>query len=193
MAPPDDDNVGGGQRGAAGNAGGNGGNAVVDRLKSLELGGLSSFDPKEDPTTLCARWKRWKRAFNLYVKSRGVSDEGQKVALMLHTGGMALQEVFYSLAEEDADLSLAESIKVLDEHFVPTANIPFERHLLTVDQYVCRLRQKSLSCDFEKVDEAIRDQLIEKCRDARLRRKFLEKAGNAKLKEMQDGSCIRGS
>ena len=49
MAPPDDDNVGGGQGGAAGNAGG-----VVDRLKSLEMGGLSSFDPKGDPTTLCA-------------------------------------------------------------------------------------------------------------------------------------------
>ena len=102
MAPPDDDNVGGGQGGVLGNAGGNGGNAVVDRLKSLELGGLSSFDPKGDPTMLCVSWKRWKRAFNLYVKSRVVSDKGQKVPLMLHTGGMALQEVFYSLAEEDA-------------------------------------------------------------------------------------------
>ena len=112
MAPPDDDNVGGGQGGAAGNAGGNGCNVVVDRLKSLELGGLSSFNPKGDPTTLCAGWKRWKKVLNLYVKSRGVSDEGQKVVLMLHTGGMALQELFYSLAEEDSDLSLAESIKV---------------------------------------------------------------------------------
>ena len=74
MAPPDDDNVGGGQGGAAGNAGG-----VVDRLKSLELGGLSSFDPKGDPTTLCASWKRWKRVFNLYVKSRGVSMRDRKL------------------------------------------------------------------------------------------------------------------
>ena len=123
MVPPDDNNVGGGQGGAAGNAGGNGSNAVVNGPKSLELGGLSSFDPKGDPTMLCARWKQWKRVFNLYVKSRGVSDEGQKVALMLHTGGMALQEVFYSLAEEDADLLLAESIKVLDEHFVPMASL----------------------------------------------------------------------
>ena len=62
----------------------------------MELGVLSSFDPKGDPTMLCVRWKRWKRAFNLYVKSRGVSDEGQKVALMLgafhlvrtHLGGV---------------------------------------------------------------------------------------------------------
>ena len=43
MALPDDDNVGGGQGGEAGNAGGNGGKTVVDRLKSLELGGLSSL------------------------------------------------------------------------------------------------------------------------------------------------------
>ena len=50
MALLDDNNVGGGQGGAVGNAGGNGGKAVVDRLKSLELGGLSSFDPKGGPT-----------------------------------------------------------------------------------------------------------------------------------------------
>ena len=57
-----------------------------------------------------------------------MSDEREKVALMLHTGGMALQEVFYSLAEESADLLLTGSLKVLNEHFVSTANIPFERH-----------------------------------------------------------------
>ena len=74
------------------------------------------------------------------------------------------------------------------------ANIPVKQHLFrqleqqvdeTVDQFVCQLQQKSLSCDFADVNEAIRDQLIEKSSDARLRLKFLEKAGNAKLKEMQ--------
>ena len=49
----------------------------------------------------------------------------------------------------------------------------------------CRLRQKAITCEFEKVDEAIRDQLIERCRDSRLRRKFLEKS-NATLKDLQD-------
>ena len=157
MAPPDDDNMGGGQGGAAGNAGGNGGDVAVDRLKSLESGELSSFDPKRDQTMLCGRWKRWKRAFSLYVKYMGVSDVGQKVALMLHTGGIALQEVFYSLADEETYLLLAEIIKV-----VLTVNIPFKWHLFckleqqvdkTVDQFVCRLQQKLLSCDFADIDE----------------------------------------
>ena len=44
---------------------------------------------------------------------------------------------------------------------------------------------KSDFCEFENVDEAIRDQHIERCRDPRLRRKFLEKP-NATLKDLQD-------
>ena len=54
-----------------------------------------------------------------------------------------------------------------------------------MDQFVCRLRQKAIACEFENADGAIRDQLIERCRDPRLRRKFLEKA-NATLKDLQD-------
>ena len=83
---------------------------------------------------------------------------------------------------------------MLDDYFVPKVNVPFERHLFkqmsqivgeTVDQSVCRLRQKAITCDFPNVDEAIRDQLIEKCGNAKLRRKFLEKA-NTNLKDLQD-------
>ena len=54
-----------------------------------------------------------------------------------------------------------------------------------VDQFVCRPKQKALTCGFGNVDETIRDQLIEKCRDGRLRRKFLEKS-NATFKDLQD-------
>ena len=62
--------------------------------------------------TVCALEKQ-KRAFSLCIKSRGVSDEGQKVAptSMFHTGVMTLQEVLYSLVAKDADLLLSESIK----------------------------------------------------------------------------------
>ena len=76
-------------------------------------------------------------------------------------------------------------------------NLPFERHLFrkmeqaqneTVDQFVPRLRQKAISCGFGNVDEAIRDQIIEKCRSMHLRRKFLEKLGNILLKDLQQGS-----
>ena len=73
---------------------------------------------------------------------------------------------------------------MLDNYFAPQLNIPFERHRLRqmeqamgewVDQLVCLLRQKAISCEFVNVDEAIREQLIERCRDLKLGRKFLRK------------------
>ena len=58
----------------------------------LEVCGLPCFDPKGEPNSLSVRWKRWKRAFNLYVASKGVTNEGQKVTLLLHSGSIELQE-----------------------------------------------------------------------------------------------------
>ena len=87
----------------------------------------------------------------------------------------------------------AESMALLDNYFTPQLNVPFERHQFremeqasgeSVDQFVCRLRQKAISCEFENVDEAIRDKLIERCRDPRLCCKLLEKT-NATLKGLQ--------
>ena len=47
------------------------------------------------------------------------------------------------------------------------------------------MRQKAITSEFENVHGATRDQLVERCRDPRLRRKFLEKA-KATLKILQD-------
>ena len=54
-----------------------------------------------------------------------------------------------------------------------------------VDHFVSRLRQKAATCEFGNVEDAIRDQLLEKCSDSKLRRKFLERV-NASLKDLQD-------
>ena len=68
----------------------------------LEDRGLPCFDVKGEASI---RWKRWKRAFNLYVASKGVTNAGQKVVLLLHSGGIELQEIYYTLASEDQDTS----------------------------------------------------------------------------------------
>ena len=70
-------------------------------------------------------------------------------------------------------------VKSLDSYFIPKINVPFERRVSRqmkqqshekVDQFVCRLRQGAITCEFLNVDETIRDQRIEKYRDGRLRR-----------------------
>ena len=78
------------------------------------------------------------------------------------------------------------TLKILDDYFIRKANVPFEKHLFrlisqsseeTVDQFVCRLRQRAASCDVgEREEEYIRDQLIDKCYSAKLRRKLKKMA-----------------
>ena len=87
-----------------------------------------------------------------------------------------------------------DCVQRLNEHLAPQLNIPFERHTFrqiqqlpteTFDQFVARLRQKATSRGFAKVEEAIRDQVIERGSSNHLRRKCLEKSGNIPLNEMQ--------
>ena len=69
--------------------------------------------------------------------------------------------------------------------------MPFERHFFrqiaqvgdeTVDQFVCRLRQRAASCNFGVLeDDYIRDQVIDKCYSSHLRRKFLKQEGSLTL------------
>ena len=122
----------------------------------------------------------------IYLTSKGVTSDKQKVAL-IHTGGIDFQDVYYTLVSETEEKAFAETIKTLDDYFTPKANATFERHFCcVVDQFVCRLQQKAVSCEFGDVDEAICDQLIDCCRSSNLRRKFLEKTGTVTLKNLQD-------
>ena len=175
----------------------NSGGTTVKQV--FEVRGLPCFDPKGEPNSLSVRWKRWKRAFNLYVTSKGVTNEGQKVALLLHSGGMELQEIYYTLVPEDQETTFNNCLAALDNYFTPKVNVPFERHVFrqmqqlegeTIDQFVCRLCQKAISCEFPDVNEAIRDQIIKKCRDPKLRRKFLEKASDATLTVLQETARV---
>lgn len=115
---------------------------------------------------------------------KGVANDTQKRALLLDVAGMGMQEIYFTLAGEDGDASFEATLKVLDDYFVPIANISFERHLFrqisqgigeTIDQFVYRLRQRAATCDFgANEDDYLLDQLIDKCYSSQLRWKFLE-------------------
>ena len=64
---------------------------------------------------------------------------------------------FTSLVADAESATFEVTVKVLDDYFVPKANVPFERHLFrqivqeseeTVDQFVCRLCQRAINCEF---------------------------------------------
>ena len=78
---------GGENDGASGSSSGtsssSGGTSVA-----LDDGYLKPFSPKGEPHSLSQRWKKCKRAFNLYVTGKGVSDDAQQRALFLNIAGM---------------------------------------------------------------------------------------------------------
>ena len=44
---------------------------------TLDVSGLEPFNPKGEAHNLSQRWKKWKRAFSLYVTGKGVSNDAQ--------------------------------------------------------------------------------------------------------------------
>lgn len=145
---------------------------------------IGTFDPHGDSSKVGHEWKRWKRSFDIFLTARGETPDGQKKALLLHTAGMDVQDVFETIPNA-ATKNYTETLEALDEKFAPQMNESYERHVFrsmsqeeseTVDQFITRLRQQAKNCGFgDKLDENVRDQVIHACKSAKLRVKLLEK------------------
>jgi len=142
---------------------------------------LPQFDATGDACSLSQKWLKWKDRFELYIEAVGVEKDERKWAIFLHLAGPKVQEIFKTLSDTGTDLETA--IEKLDEYFLPKRNIAFERHVFRqakqedserLDNYVTRLRQLAETCDYEdNTDDMIRDQIVDKCKSTRLRRRFL--------------------
>lgn len=76
---------------------------------------------------------------------KGVSNNVQTQALLLHVANMDIQEIYFTSASDDGDMSFEATLLLLDNYFAPKSNTPFERHLIgqisqesgeTLDQFV---------------------------------------------------------
>lgn len=159
---------------------------------------LKPFNPNIEMHNIGTRWTRWVRSFTLFVTGKGIADPEQKKALLLHTAGVDVQDVYFSLPNidrepEGTDTVYDVTLAILNDHFKPRVNIPVERAAFrsmvqtpseTVDQYITRLRQKAVLCNFPNLDDELRDQVLEKCVSKRLRRKLLD-IENLTLEKLQ--------
>lgn len=146
---------------------------------------IGPFDPNTgDSSTVGSRWQRWKRAFELFLEARGQTPDGQKKALLLHTAGMNVQDIFDTVPDSDT-MNYTDSLAALDRTFAPQLNESYERHMFrsmkqeereTVDQLITRLRKQAKHCGFgATLDENIRDQVVFGCISTKLRMILLEK------------------
>lgn len=160
---------------------------------------LENFDCEGDPISLGTRWEKWKRALLLYLEASGTTDYNRKKALLLHSGGISLQEIFYNLpntTNEGQDTppdSFENALKKLDNYFAPKQSIIYERHIFRLlkqeddekfDTFLLRLRRQSLKCKFLDVEGNIVDQIVEKCNSKDLRKKILTLGDSATLDDI---------
>lgn len=62
--------------------------------------------------------------------AKGIVEDRQKAALLLHTAGHEVQDLYYTLAGPEEELSDYKNfVELLDSYFVPKVNVPFERHV----------------------------------------------------------------
>ena len=139
------------------------------------------FSVTQEPSSVASRWKKWIKSFKFYLEATGITNAVQKRALLLHVVGPEIQEIFSTLPEPLDTLELV--LTVLETYFSPQVNIRYERVLFrqikqesgeTTDSYVTRLRKLAETCEFHDADDAILDQVIEKCYSSELRRKALQ-------------------
>ena len=132
-------------------------------LITTDVSSIGCFDC-QNQTGIAARWKRWIRAFDLYAHGKGVVNAEQKRSLLLHTAGMDVQDIFYTLTlveGEEGDDAFDIAKKTLENYFTPQSNVPFERHEFRamaqeptemIEQFVTRLRLKAETCEFDNID-----------------------------------------
>ena len=152
-----------------------------DRMATtIQLPAMPRFSVTGDQTTLGQRWSKSVKGLEYFLEGSNITDKKQRRAVLLHLAGPEVQTVFETLSETGDDYATA--LAKLTEYFEPKKNIPFERHLFrqaaqvpteNMDSYVTRLRSLAKSCEFDNVDEMIRDQVVDKCASNSLRRRLL--------------------
>lgn len=161
-------------------------------IKIDDLTSVKPFDPHGEPSGVGRRWQRWLKSFSVYADSKGLliaadkaDNKIQRRALLLHSAGEAVQEIFETLTDTGEAKDYEKAVKALNDYFIPKVNSTYQNHLFrsmeqqdgeTVAQFVTRLRQVVKDCDYgDQAENQIRDQVVQRCKSHELRKKLLEK------------------
>lgn len=200
----------------------------TDLVRSLGLQ-LHTFNYASHTDDVGIEWRKWLKSFETMVRASRISDEEWKKDLLLHYAGPNVQQLYDTLPDlPGSDIrgplmnvdnytpnmtSYEEAAAKLNAFCLPRENTTYERHMLrqmrqmigeSIDSFTVRLRVQAERCGFgDKVEENIKDQIIENFQSPVLRRDLL-KRGDADLQEvlrvakvfetvaLQEKSFIRG-
>nr|XP_039266339.1 uncharacterized protein K02A2.6-like [Styela clava] len=118
-------------------------------------------------------WQQWLRRFENMCLAMSIDNAERKKALLLHFAGPEVFDLNENLPAppnaDENDNVYANTVKKLDNYFVPKINIDFECDVFrnakqkfgeNIDTYVARLRKLAVTCDFTDADREIKQQVI---------------------------------
>ena len=155
---------------------------MAEAFSNINVAPVPPFDPNGDASSIYQRWTRWLRGFEIFADASGCTVDRQKRQLLLHCAGLETQEIFFTFPAPILETYAATAGK-LTEYFKPAKNVPYNRHNFrqakqedheNMAQFVTRLKQLAVDCDFgDKLDENVRDQVIDKCSNSQIRTRLL--------------------
>jgi hypothetical protein len=156
----------------------------------FQLPAVMPFSVPSEYTTL---GQRWVKSLEYYWAAANITDSARKRAVLLDLVGPEVQDIIFLTFTDTGD-TYEMAMTKLTEYFAPRKHIPFERHLFrettqesgeSIESFVTRLRTLAKSCSFENLEEAIRDEVVEKCSSGKLRRRLLREP------ELTLANCIQ--
>ena len=137
---------------------------------------------------LADNWRYFHESWSNYSLATDLGRRGApvEVATLLSVMGRDAHEVYKNLdLSDDAKKDPKEILKGLDNHFVPSKNVIFERYMFnsatqdddSIEGYLNRLRKLASTCKFGNLcDELIRDRLVIGVKDNGVRRRMLRES-----------------
>ena len=147
---------------------------IMSNLNSLEI-----FDA-DNIHNIDKRWGTYRDEVDLFLQASGITQDTQKRAILLHSSGKRVREIFSTLT--NTGTTYKEACDALDAHFKPHKNIIYDRWIFrnakqlsdeTAAQFIVRLRKLVENCEYTNADEEIRDQFVCGCHDRKLMEKLL--------------------
>ena len=103
---------------------------------NIKIQGISPFERKRNSSALAPRWMKWLQSFQYFLVAKGVVNDAQKKALLLHTAGIEVQELYEMLTdpgmhtfEEDTAMEYKKTVRTLNAYFVTKLNELYERRV----------------------------------------------------------------
>ena len=148
-------------------------------VSTLNMPSFPSFDT-DDVTTIATRWTKYKKRFQNLCVALNITEDKQKLALLLNYVGEEVYDIYDSLLVPGTDETYANAITLFDTHFNPKTNTSYEIYIFrsmkqredeNIQQYFIRLKQQAQKCSFGvNTETEIKRQLEHSTTSNKLRR-----------------------